>query len=176
MLRSNSKSLGNNVISPEEERERLQWEELNPSRIFSPPSRCGGPSLRQTTSGNGRLLSTAGSGSHIPLPMAVTSYPWRGQKSKCRLIALRRACLRVCTPAYLRNCKSEFHPLLFWLRQTDRLTRTQFHKTHSSRVENHSTACQSALDRAHNGRRRTESVIQTRQTPTRKHSQSEHLR
>jgi len=37
MLISNSKSLGNNVISPEEERERLQWEELNPSRIFSRP-------------------------------------------------------------------------------------------------------------------------------------------
>jgi len=40
MLRSNSKSLGNNVISPEEERERLQWEELNPSRIFSRPHRA----------------------------------------------------------------------------------------------------------------------------------------
>jgi len=26
MLRSNSKSLGNHVISPEEEKERLQWE------------------------------------------------------------------------------------------------------------------------------------------------------
>jgi len=27
MLRSNSKSLGNHVVSPEEEKERLQWEE-----------------------------------------------------------------------------------------------------------------------------------------------------
>ena len=26
MLRSNSKSLGNHVVSPEEEEERLQWE------------------------------------------------------------------------------------------------------------------------------------------------------
>jgi len=26
MLKSNSKSLGNNVVSPEEEKERLQWE------------------------------------------------------------------------------------------------------------------------------------------------------
>ena len=26
MLRSNSKSLGNNAVSPEEEKERLQWE------------------------------------------------------------------------------------------------------------------------------------------------------
>jgi len=26
MLRSNSKSLGNNVVGPEEEKERLQWE------------------------------------------------------------------------------------------------------------------------------------------------------
>ena len=26
MLRSNSKSLGNHVVSPEEEKERLQWE------------------------------------------------------------------------------------------------------------------------------------------------------
>jgi len=26
MLRSNSKSLGNHVVSPEEERERLRWE------------------------------------------------------------------------------------------------------------------------------------------------------
>jgi len=26
MLRSNSKSLGNRVVSPEEEKERLQWE------------------------------------------------------------------------------------------------------------------------------------------------------
>ena len=28
MLRSNSKSLGNHVVSPEEEKERLQWEEF----------------------------------------------------------------------------------------------------------------------------------------------------
>jgi len=27
MLRSNSKSVGNHVVSPEEEKERLQWEE-----------------------------------------------------------------------------------------------------------------------------------------------------
>ena len=28
MLRSNSKSLGNHVVSPEEEKKRLQWEGL----------------------------------------------------------------------------------------------------------------------------------------------------
>ena len=28
MLRSNSKSLGNHVVSPEEEKQRLQWEEF----------------------------------------------------------------------------------------------------------------------------------------------------
>jgi len=31
MLRSNSKSLGNHVVSPEEEKERLQWEVFRPT-------------------------------------------------------------------------------------------------------------------------------------------------
>ena len=42
MLRSNSKSLGNHVVSPEEEEERLQWEGFTDSPqapcIIKPPS------------------------------------------------------------------------------------------------------------------------------------------
>jgi len=33
MLRSNSKSLGNHVVSPEEENERLQWEGFAPVTV-----------------------------------------------------------------------------------------------------------------------------------------------
>jgi len=36
MLRSNSKSLGNHVVSPEEERERLQWEGCAENKGFRP--------------------------------------------------------------------------------------------------------------------------------------------
>ena len=36
MLRSNSKSLGNHVVSPEEEKERLQWEEFAEKEGFKP--------------------------------------------------------------------------------------------------------------------------------------------
>jgi len=35
MLRSNSKSLGNHVVSPEEEKERLQWEDLQKKEGFN---------------------------------------------------------------------------------------------------------------------------------------------
>jgi len=35
MLRSNSKSLGNHVVSPEEEEERLQWEGLQKRKVLS---------------------------------------------------------------------------------------------------------------------------------------------
>ena len=34
MLRSNSKSLGNHVVSPEEEKERLQWEGFAEKEVF----------------------------------------------------------------------------------------------------------------------------------------------
>ena len=34
MLRSNSKSLGNHVVSPEEEKERLQWEGVAEKEVF----------------------------------------------------------------------------------------------------------------------------------------------
>jgi len=34
MLRSNSKSLGNHVVSPEEEKERLQWEGFSENEGF----------------------------------------------------------------------------------------------------------------------------------------------
>jgi len=36
MLRSNSKSLGNHVVSPEEEKERLQWEGFAEKEGFEP--------------------------------------------------------------------------------------------------------------------------------------------
>ena len=35
MLRSNSKSLGNHVVSPEEEKERLQWEGFAEKKVLS---------------------------------------------------------------------------------------------------------------------------------------------
>jgi len=35
MLRSNSKSLGNHVVSPEEEKERLQWEDLQKRKVLT---------------------------------------------------------------------------------------------------------------------------------------------
>ena len=35
MLRSNSKSLVNHVVSPEEEKERQQWEDLQKRKVFS---------------------------------------------------------------------------------------------------------------------------------------------
>jgi len=35
MLRSNSKSLGNHVVSPEEEKERLQWERFAEKEGFN---------------------------------------------------------------------------------------------------------------------------------------------
>jgi len=37
MLRSNSKSLGNRVVSPEEEKERMQWEGFAEKKV----QRCG---------------------------------------------------------------------------------------------------------------------------------------
>jgi len=36
MLRSNSKSLGNHVVSPEEEKDRLQWKEFAEKGGFKP--------------------------------------------------------------------------------------------------------------------------------------------
>jgi len=33
MLRSNSKNLGNHVVSPEDEKERLQWEGLRKRKV-----------------------------------------------------------------------------------------------------------------------------------------------
>ena len=36
MLRSNSKSLGNHVVSPEEEKERLRWEGFAEKEGFKP--------------------------------------------------------------------------------------------------------------------------------------------
>jgi len=35
MLGSNSKSLGNHVVSPEEEKERLQWGDLQKRKVLS---------------------------------------------------------------------------------------------------------------------------------------------
>ena len=39
MLRSNSKSLGNHVVSPDEEKERLQWEGFAEKESFKPGMR-----------------------------------------------------------------------------------------------------------------------------------------
>jgi len=36
MLRSNRKSLGNHAVSPEEEKERLQWEGFAEKESFTP--------------------------------------------------------------------------------------------------------------------------------------------
>ena len=36
MLRSNSKSLGNHLVSPEEEKERLHWEGFAEKKGFKP--------------------------------------------------------------------------------------------------------------------------------------------
>jgi len=36
MLRSNSKSLGNHVVSPEEEKERLRGKDLQKKKVFKP--------------------------------------------------------------------------------------------------------------------------------------------
>jgi len=36
MLRSNSKTLGNHVVSPEEEKERLQWKGFAEKKGFKP--------------------------------------------------------------------------------------------------------------------------------------------
>ena len=39
MLRNNSKSLGNHVVSPDEEKERLQWEGFAEKEGFKPEMR-----------------------------------------------------------------------------------------------------------------------------------------
>ena len=40
MLRSNRKSLGNHVVSPEEEKERLQWEGFAEKKVLSLEWKC----------------------------------------------------------------------------------------------------------------------------------------
>jgi len=49
MLRNNSKSPGNHVFSPEEEKERMQWEGFAEKEEFTYYSTGTGESVRNTT-------------------------------------------------------------------------------------------------------------------------------